>query len=797
VSQPSESKSADTSQAQAGSTVDVAPPPTPRELRRFYSSGTRNASAQDWEPLLASRQAPSDALASYPMTATLVGGDPSPESYASRLRAALAAPGGLPIITEHEEHLLSVAWRVLSEAKGPMPGAELHQKACEGFRELLDLSPSGRSALEVELESLSSSINTDGDFFGLSLSALTQFVAAALALRKARAERHHDTLRKLSRALSERLRADGAQSPDAVKPDALQGTLGAHADRFDVDAMAGLLPKQRGSISLSPERRKRLEQAARTIEQHLERVEKQPSCVWVRSPSAPPVPPPPGARVESRSDTQVAAYALFEEGAKHLESLVRAARIARIELSGLSEEALDGVTWRSCTSAELAQVPPVIVLESAARLCGPGLSQLSQLLRSGFPVHLLAVDTDAGLVASDPGELSLNLGMLGIAHREAYVAQSSLVEPAHLLDGMSRLVQCDRPGLLAVAAPRDPKAGGRAAWLQLAGAHRARAFPLFVYDPTSGASWASRFSLDANPDLQESWGRATAVDLAEELPDRITWADAAALQPHLAAHFWPVPEQAFEGREIEMAEFAESPERFEGRLPFIWGLDSDGEPVRVAVSRDLALACWERVRTWRMLQELAGVRNEHVLKAVDETSAKAAEEREQALTALETKHREELAGVQAEATQQAMSRLATALLGDGLLDAAATATGASAPAAASPDAAPAAQAPVAEAAPAAPAAEQDEADDDDGDFAEEAYIDTYLCTTCNECTNLYPQVFVYNENKQAELVDPVAPFAQLVIAAEKCPARCIHPGAPRPGDATVTDDLVARAADFN
>ena len=38
---------------------------------------------------------------------------------------------------------------------------------------------------------------------------------------------------------------------------------------------------------------------------------------------------------------------------------------------------------------------------------------------------------------------------------------------------------------------------------------------------------------------------------------------------------------------------------------------------------------------------------------------------------------------------------------------------------------------------------------------------------------------------------------ELVKAAEKCPARCIHPGKPREGDPTVTDALRVRAAKFD
>jgi ferredoxin len=59
---------------------------------------------------------------------------------------------------------------------------------------------------------------------------------------------------------------------------------------------------------------------------------------------------------------------------------------------------------------------------------------------------------------------------------------------------------------------------------------------------------------------------------------------------------------------------------------------------------------------------------------------------------------------------------------------------------------------------------------------DEPYIDTPLCTTCNECTNLNPRLFEYNAEKQAFIADPSAgTLAELVKAAELCPARCIHP----------------------
>ena len=81
---------------------------------------------------------------------------------------------------------------------------------------------------------------------------------------------------------------------------------------------------------------------------------------------------------------------------------------------------------------------------------------------------------------------------------------------------------------------------------------------------------------------------------------------------------------------------------------------------------------------------------------------------------------------------------------------------------------------------------------------DEPYIDAPLCTTCNECTNINPRIFQYNANKQAFIADATAgTFAELVKAAELCPARCIHPGKPQSGDSTATPELVERAAAFN
>jgi ferredoxin len=102
--------------------------------------------------------------------------------------------------------------------------------------------------------------------------------------------------------------------------------------------------------------------------------------------------------------------------------------------------------------------------------------------------------------------------------------------------------------------------------------------------------------------------------------------------------------------------------------------------------------------------------------------------------------------------------------------------------------------PAAQAAVAAPAAvaEAEPARDPD-----QAYIETIRCSTCNECTQLNPRMFAYNENKQAYIADLKAgSYKELVEAAESCQVSVIHPGKPWDPTEPGLEELVERAKPF-
>ncbi len=130
--------------------------------------------------------------------------------------------------------------------------------------------------------------------------------------------------------------------------------------------------------------------------------------------------------------------------------------------------------------------------------------------------------------------------------------------------------------------------------------------------------------------------------------------------------------------------------------------------------------------------------------------------------------------MRAEADSRVVNRLVSVLfdLGSGQSTAPAAATAV----ATLPVAAPATPTPPAGvAAPAAPAAAPRPA----APASEAAWIDSALCTSCDECVRKFPSIFVYNGNKQAVFKNPRGgSFRDLVVAAESCTAKIIHPGTP-------------------
>jgi ferredoxin len=602
-------------------------------------------------------------------------------------------------------------------------------------------------------------------------------------------------LGRLAEQLRDLLELDDMSSSAGRAPGALASTFADTGIELNTEALSRVLSKTQGSEALEPERRQRIEDAKAVIEGHLERRGEIPGVICLRSPDLALT--LPEREWWEHPDPLAAAIGVFDGVARRLAPLFRAVRIARLEAAReyqpeLHDRVLANLSWEGFSADELALVPAVVVVTTGQRVRQRDGGSLSELLCSSRPVHVIIQDEIAALdEATDLSRFHMDLGYLVMAHREAFAVGSSLARPDRMTDGLVRMGSALRPAVALVQLPaQEPDS-----WhgLRVEAALHGRVCPDFRYDPDAGSSWAERFDLEGNPQPECAWPIYPVTHLeggAEQtLEVALTFADSMALESAYQRQLWVIPPAGWDDTQLPLAEYLEriDPEGREKWIPFIWVVDGEGAMQRAVVTRELAMVARDRLRGWRVLQELGGHANAFAEKAAALARAEALAEAEAQQAELAQSHAEELERVGGEAARESMERLAAVLLSpDGVMSAAPM----SAPAAAAP-------AKVAEEAPPVEEAPE-EVEEAAGIVFDEPFIDSALCTTCNECTQLNGQLFKYNADKQAFVADANAgSFAELVKAAELCPAKCIHPAKPRAGDSTATPELIERAAPFN
>jgi pyruvate-ferredoxin/flavodoxin oxidoreductase len=512
------------------------------------------------------------------------------------------------------------------------------------------------------------------------------------------------------------------------------------------------------------------------------------------------------------------------------------------------EKVFEGFDWQQFDDEEFLMCPPVLVIGGDGAMLDIGFQNLSRLLASGKPIRVMVLDTQVysntggqastatftsqaadmtpfGKVQPGKEEVRKELSLIAIAHRGTYVLQSSQASASHLISGVIKGLNSRRPAIFNVYTPCPVEHGLPDEWAPTGAklALESRAFPYLVFDPDAGDTLAECISLDGNPAVDENWPTYTLEYLDDEgqpqkmeLP--VTIADWAATEARFRKQFRPVAKDASDDELSLFHEYMElSPEERAEKTPYIYTIGKDQKLARLQVSPHVVKLTDDRLLFWNQIRELAGVKVAPSVR--DAISAEIEAEFEQQLAALRKEFDAKMNELKATYPAVVARKLAAALLKSGngtrtvadllaqadavpALPAArfdASALGIfDAPAAPTPP--PAAPAPPAEAAaPAASAAAAAVAvAEDDDDLSMEAWIETERCTTCNDCININPKMFAYDENKQAYIKDARAgTFREMVMAAEKCPAELIHPGTPLNPKEKDLAKWVERAKRFN
>ncbi len=487
-------------------------------------------------------------------------------------------------------------------------------------------------------------------------------------------------------------------------------------------------------------------------------------------------------------DSPSMAMGLFEGHMQKMADGFTAIRKAELELAGKYNPAehdafFQQFNWKQFSDEEWQLCPPVVSVGGDGAMYDIGFQNLSRALASGMPIKVLVLDTQVysntggqactsgyigqiadmspyGKAMKGKEEIRKEVSLIGIAHRTTYVLQSAISNTTHLIEGYIDGLNSRTPALFNIYAvcPPEHGVGDDAAYEQSKLAVESRAYPLVKYDPNAGETIEECIDLEGNPSLDDDWpiyNLNYVNDKGEEatLEVPMTFADFALTEGRFRKQFRKAPPETWNDDMVPMHEFIELDEDDrEGKFPYIWATDGKNRLMRVICAQEIALSCIERRQFWHQLKGIAGELNKVDVNAlVDQAKVDMANRLSSTLLSL------------------AASGNATALAGS------LSANGSGAASAASGNGGNGAGM---------------------ADY-EPVWIETPECTACDECIEINPKIFAYNGDKKVEIVDPKGgAFKDIVKAAEKCTAGCIHPGSPWNASEKDLEKLVKRAAKY-
>lgn len=683
------------------------------------------------------------------------------------------------------------------------PGRRLSvvwERAATSLRSTSELRGKKQDLQREQLKAAREALVADGELLPCSGgTALRLFTRLAVAHWRDRVRGSNNDVKALIQDLKDILITDFQHSAEARSPERLGESLAADTGGVDAAAMSEILEQAPHADPLPKKRRDRIEKALAV----LERVQPAFEATAADDNGAP-------FAVDRVMGDCAEAAREYGERLTLMVDFFKAVRLARLEASNGYRESVHDSFFKKfnahhMTTEEQAQIPPVLLHLTRDTLDGGGMAALVDMLGSGMPVKVLwLLDDLCGSdgtkdEASATTSWAARLAGMVMGLGGAYALQAPLSRFSVVRSGLLAGFRYDGPALFSIYTAERQAPEGFPAYLAAAAATESRIFPVFEFDPGAGPTLAERMHVSENPQSESDWAASTLRYLTangEEQTEDLTFtpADFLCLDPRLARYFWPVVAEQWHDDMAPLGDcLAMEPGEAAPKIPYILAVDDAGVLVRVVVTRELVSEAARTRAFWYTVRESGGINNSFANNLLAAEKQRLDEEMQKEIEAVEEHYASLLEQDVGELTREIVQRIANRLMGepgDGSFTMAAPATVAPAPQVETASTEPTvAEAPAEEKAPVV------EEDEDIGGM-DDAYIDTPLCTTCNECTQLNAQIFAYNADKQAYVNDPAGgPYQDIVRAAELCPVHIIHPGKPKQGD--VPEEWIKRAAPYN
>lgn len=740
---------------------------------------------------------------------------PLSELLANAIQSFAPEPNQSKELKENLSRLESIIRNLLPSEISIHSFRENIEAALEELQAELSLAGSEGEVLASSISELLSQLPQEGSL--IQFSEETPFHCLAAVLKTDHLKKYKsfkEEIGELCSQLRNLLMVEQAKNSHAREPEQLHQSLGLGTSFIDPGALSKILPET-SSEPMPLDRIKRIEKALSILENFELLFGRQDAIVlvpkeWSNDEDYLWEDIFPNSSIVSfaRGKGCATAMQIFEEQMSTVVEWFSALRIARLEIkdryhSEIHDNFFAYFDWKSFTKEEIALSLPLVLIEDETTLLESGLSDLSRLLLSNKPIKMMIVKRpavpDEKVIAGNDSRLGLRLelGHLAVSHRNSMVVQSSVGNPHHLMKGLRDGIQATIPAFFYILSPRenhlltDP-------YLWSGAALESREFPLFTYDPQKGEQWGSRFDIATNPFPSLDWpvyelkilddkNQETTLSLA------FTFADFASQDALYSDQFFLIPPCYWRDEMVPLTDFLKlSSEESYAKIPFIWMIDGENQLQKVMMSYSIGLACQDRLDYWHVIQDLGGINNYHAEHAAQKAREEAQEAASSQIAALTEEYQTEMERVKKETAGEAMEKLSSILLElDSLPTMLIGESAASEISSPQQETATPSERPKL---PESPAAEPKE----EVLSFDEPWIEAFRCTTCNECTELNPSLFHYNSDKQAYIENANAgTFKELVIAAEKCPAKCIHPGKPLNPNEADLEKLIKRAEPFN
>lgn len=522
---------------------------------------------------------------------------------------------------------------------------------------------------------------------------------------------------------------------------------------------------------------------------------------------------PDGKLVVAISKCTEKSRKLYDKEIEEFTRLIYSLRLVDLEINQQYDEDLHDPYFEKFDTTylrkeDIQNFRPIILIDEGKKLMSESSEMLSFFSNDAF-IKIVSVNNVEDILNFQEEEKEKNgyleISSLAAYRRNAFVHQEGVDDPISLFQTFNKGINGIFPAFWNVLVSAPDSVSNVYDLIKIRTAIASRCFPRLVFDFKVMEKFKNHISIDGNQQYEYDFPRRQLEVKTDEgitIKDFfLTMADFFALSKGNREQFLIIPSQFHTDDYIPIGDYLQLlPADRVHKIPFIWGVNASDELVKMAVPINMVERCRQMLEYWKYLQELAGPSRDQLLDQLENEKKEWEQLKEKELIDQAETLKNEYQQTRSADIEKAIKQILFNLLEDEVDLSKLLAGGDNSENFVSEQVRKVSQSEKKKSETSAETMPQNvvEATMENLAIKSEVWVESEDCTSCSDCIDALPTVFKYNSNKQAYVHNPKGgPFAKIVSAAEKCPARCIHPGLPHDPQEKDLEKWIKRAEKYN